>query len=261
MLIFFDIDGTLVGEDGRTMPESARSAIQQARANGHICMVNTGRTLALVGEEITGQTEFDGLALGCGTMVVYHGETLFHKSFTVEESRRIVEGLRKYRIDACLEGSGNNYLEEEEKIVTDTFREFLKRFDGYGYDNFDAGLGQFDKFYAYVDDVKKMDAFRQEFEVWLDFVDRKEGYFEIMPKGCSKASAIELVAEKLGIPVEETVAIGDSSNDIPMIERAHIGIAMGNATEDVKEIADFVTGAVEQDGIMKALKWLGAFEE
>ena len=82
-----------------------------------------------------------------------------------------------------------------------------------------------------------------------------------MPKGCSKASAIELVAEKLGISVDETVAIGDSSNDIPMIERAHIGIAMGNATEDVKEIADFVTGAVEQDGILKALKWLGAVEE
>ena len=59
------------------------------------------------------------------------------------------------------------------------------------------------------------------------------------------------------IPLTETVAIGDSSNDIPMIERAHIGIAMGNATEDVKAVADYVSTDLMEKGIENALRWLG----
>ena len=258
MLIFFDIDGTLVGEDGRTMPDSAKTAIRRARAAGHICMINTGRTLKLVGKDITEQTEFDGLALGCGTMVVYRGKTLLHETFTPEMAGRIIEGLRKYEIDACLEGSENNFRDSEDKIFTEVYRGFINRFGGFDYGSFEEAPGHFDKFYAYVDKPDKMSRFRDEFEKSLDFVDRKGGYYEIMPKGYSKASAVDFVAKVLNIPMEETVAIGDSSNDIPMLERAHIGIAMGNATEDIKMIADHVTTDIREDGIENALLWLGA---
>ncbi len=260
MLIFFDIDGTLVGRDGRTMPDSARAAIQRARAGGHICVINTGRTLTLVGADITGQTEFDGLALGCGTMVIYRGQTLLHKTFSEEESMRIIDGLYRYEIDACLEGSENNYRDSEERIFTETYRRFINRFGGFGYGSFQEAPGHFDKFYAYADRPEKMEGFRREFEDRLDFVDRKGGYFEIMPRGYSKASAVDFVAGALGIPMEETAAIGDSSNDIPMIERAHIGIAMGNATPDVKEIADYVSTDIEENGIENGLRWLKVIE-
>lgn len=258
MLIFFDIDGTLVGEDGRSMPDSAKTAIQRARAAGHICMINTGRTLKLVGKDITEQTEFDGLALGCGTMVVYRGKTLLHETFTPEAAARIIEGLHRYEIDACLEGSENNYRDREDRIFTEVYRRFINRFGSLEYGSFEESPGHFDKFYAYVDKPDKMDRFRSEFEGLLDFVDRKGGFFEIMPKGYSKASAVDFVAKVLNIPIEETVAIGDSSNDIPMIERTHIGIAMGNATEDIKNIADYVTTDIHENGIENALLWLGA---
>lgn len=258
MLIFFDIDGTLVGEDGRVIPESAKAAVQRARANGHVCMINTGRTMTMVGSELTKQTEFDGLILGCGTMVIYRGETLLHKTFSPEDGVDIIDGLHRYEIDACLEGSENNFRDSDDRIFTEVYRRFISRFDGFGYGSFQEAPGHFDKFYAYADRVEKMDGFRREYEDKLDFVDREGGYFEIMPKGCSKASAVDFVAEKLGIPVEETVAIGDSSNDIPMIERAHIGIAMGNAAEDVKEAADYVSTDIGDNGIENALRWLGA---
>ena len=103
-----------------------------------------------------------------------------------------------------------------------------------------------------------MNAFQKEFEDRLDFVDRRQGFFEIMPKGCSKASGMRFLADRLGIPMEETAALGDSGNDIPMLRCAHRGIAMGNATEDVKKAADFVTTPIEKDGVWNALKWLGA---
>lgn len=261
MLIFFDIDGTLIGNDSPIIPESAKEAIQEARRRGHICMINTGRSQKLVGEELTGQTEFDGLILGCGTMILYRGEILLHKSFSREEARRIIEGLRKYEIDACLEGSEDNFCEPDERMFTEVFRRFIHRFDSLHYRPMEEAPGYFDKFYAYADRKEKMEGFQAEFSELLDFVDRKEGYYEIMPRGYSKASAMRRMAERLSIPMSRTAAIGDSSNDLPMLACAGVSIAMGNATEDVKEMADFVTTAVEEDGIRNALRWLGAVGE
>lgn len=256
MLIFFDIDGTLIGEGSRVIPESAREAIQEARRRGHICVINTGRSRKLVGEDLTGQTEFDGLIMGCGTMIVYHGETMLHRSFSEEESHRIIDGLRRHEIDACLEGSEDNFCEPDDRMFTEVFRRFIHRFDDLHYRWMDDAPGRFDKFYSYADRREKMEAFQKEFSDLLDFVDRKEGYYEVMPKGYSKASAMEVMAEKLGIPMSQTAALGDSSNDLSMLACAGISIAMGNATEDVKAMADFVTTAVEDDGIRNALRWL-----
>ena len=257
MLIFFDIDGTLLVKPFDPMPASTIRAIEQARANGHICMINTGRSLKLVGEDITGQTEFDGLLLGCGTMITYYGEVLFHKIFTAEEARQIIAGLQRYGIDAVLEGAENNFLAPVGEMFHEHWKEYIRKFTDMSYGTYAEAPEHFDKFYAYVEDRSKMDAFMQQFADLLDVVDRSKGYFELMPKGCSKASAMEYVAKYLGIPMSETVAIGDGANDIPMLKCAHCAIVMGNAPEEVKSLADFITTDVDKDGIENALKWLG----
>lgn len=257
MLIFFDIDGTLMEQPFAPMAHSTKRAIEQARANGHVCVINTGRTLKLVGENITGQTEFDGLLLGCGTMITYHDEVLFHHTFGEKEAKRIIDALRRYEIDAVLEGSENNYLNYEEEMFHDSFVRYIKKFTDWSYGTYADAMGHFDKFYAYTEDRSKMEAFMQEFAEELEYVDREKGYFEIMPKGCSKASAMEILAKHLNIPMEETAAIGDSTNDIPMLECARYAIAMGNSTPAVKDMADFITTDVDKDGIEVALEWLG----
>lgn len=258
MLIFFDIDGTLLIKPFDPMPASTIRAIEQARANGHVCMINTGRSFKLVGEDITGQTEFDGLLLGCGTMITYRGDVLLHKTFDADVAKQIIQGLQSHGIDAVLEGAENNFLAPEEEMFHERWREYIRKFTDMSYGTYEQAPGHFDKFYAYVEDRTKMDAFMQEFAGLLDVVDRSKEYFELMPKGCSKASAMEYVAEYLGIPMSETVAIGDGANDIPMLECANCAIVMGNAPEEVKKLADFVTTDVDKDGIENALKWLGA---
>ena len=257
MLIFFDIDGTLIGDLSHIMPESAVRAVAAARKNGHICAVNTGRTKKLVEPDMEKLTGFDAFLMGCGTMITLHDKVLTHRTFSKLEAEEIIEALHHHSIDAVLEGSENNYHDSLDKIKTKTFRDFVMRFAGEGYGNFRDAVGNFDKFYAYVDDVSKMKAFEKDFMDRLDFVDRKQGFFEVMPRGCSKASAMEFLAGELGIPMEETAALGDSSNDIPMLRCAHIGIAMGNAADDVKAEADYVTTSLEEDGVWNALKWLG----
>lgn len=256
-IIFFDIDGTIIGEESHIMLESTKEAIKKARENGHICIINTGRTQKLVGSDVTDLVEFDGYIYGCGTMVTYHDEEIMHETFSEEMSKRIVDALHKYEIDAVLEGKENDYHDDLELIHAESFKEFVLLFKDKGYGSFEQAIGRFDKFYAYVEDVAKMRALEAEFEGELDFIDRDHGYFEIMPMGHSKASGIDYLAQALSIPMEDTVAIGDSTNDLSMLQYAKTAIVMGNAPDQIKKIADYVTTHVDEDGIWNALKWLG----
>ena len=260
-IIFFDIDGTLTESGRDQMPESTREAIRIARANGHICMINTGRTKRLVGEELTGQVEFDGLLLGCGTEIEYRGERLMHKTFSMQESQTILNALKKYHVDAILEGSREDYAPRGEEVFTQTFRDMAEEIAERKYDLYANAPGNFDKLYVYAESPEGMKGMKQELSGLLDFIEREHGFHELVPAGYSKATAIRYITDYLKIPMEDTVAIGDSNNDLPMLKYAHTSIAMGNSSEDVLETADYITTDVDKDGIWNALKWLGVLDK
>ena len=77
---------------------------------------------------------------------------------------------------------------------------------------------------------------------------------EITLKGVSKASALQILAELHGVDINETIAIGDAGNDVPMIQTAGLGIAMGNASNEVKSKADYVAPSVENDAIKHVIE-------
>ena len=129
-------------------------------------------------------------------------------------------------------------------------------FSNMNYGLYEDAIGRFDKFYCYAPEKWQIEGFTKEFSHILDFIDREKGFYEIAPKGFSKASAIKYIANYLNIPMEETVAIGDSNNDLQMLKCAHIAIAMGNGNDNVKGMADYVTTNVSEDGIKNALIWL-----
>lgn len=78
-------------------------------------------------------------------------------------------------------------------------------------------------------------------------------FLEVMPKGINKGIGIEIVCRDMGIDLSEVIAFGDNYNDIPMLKKAGLGVAMGNADEKVKASADYVTDTCDLDGIAKAL--------
>jgi Cof subfamily protein (haloacid dehalogenase superfamily) len=80
------------------------------------------------------------------------------------------------------------------------------------------------------------------------------GGVDLIAKGGGKRSAILRLLDKMGILPEETIAFGDGENDMGMLKLAGIGVAMGNAEEQVKKIADYVTSDIDEDGLEKALK-------
>ena len=82
-------------------------------------------------------------------------------------------------------------------------------------------------------------------------------FADVVPKGSSKAIGIDHIIAHYGIALEETMAFGDGGNDIPMLRHAGIGVALGNASDEVKASADWVTTSVDEDGIMNALRHFG----
>jgi Cof subfamily protein (haloacid dehalogenase superfamily) len=79
-------------------------------------------------------------------------------------------------------------------------------------------------------------------------------YLEILPPGVSKGSALQAMVDALGVPIEETIAVGDNWNDLEMIEAAGLGVAMGHAPEGVRARADYVCGTAEQEGVREVIE-------
>lgn len=83
---------------------------------------------------------------------------------------------------------------------------------------------------------------------------------EIVVKGCNKGGALEYLAHHYNIPLSQTVAIGDNLNDLPMIEKAGLGVAVENAETPLKEAADFVTRSCDEDGVGYVIRKFGLGE-
>ena len=90
-ILFFDIDGTVLSEVTKEVPQSAIEAMEKARAEGHLLFINTGRTICSIPTEVR-KFQFDGYLCGCGTYLTEHDEVLLKSSI---EKQRGIELLRK----------------------------------------------------------------------------------------------------------------------------------------------------------------------
>ncbi|MFQ9357817.1 MAG: HAD hydrolase family protein [Anaerobutyricum hallii] len=103
-LLFFDIDGTLLaGGIPGYIPDSTIEALKQAQANGHYIFINSGRTYGFMPEAIK-EFPFDGYVCGCGTEVIFHGETLYHYDLDEDLKRSLQSILEECKIQAVYEG-------------------------------------------------------------------------------------------------------------------------------------------------------------
>ena len=82
-------------------------------------------------------------------------------------------------------------------------------------------------------------------------------FMDVVPEGGSKSVGIDAICRSYGIAPDETMAFGDGQNDIEMLRHAGIGVAMGNAAEEVQAAADYVTASVDEDGVGRALRHFG----
>lgn len=253
-IIFFDIDGTLVTEDARAViPQSTREAIKLTRQKGNLTFINSGRTAFNISPRVK-ELGFDGYICGCGTYIEYGGEVLFSRTIPQEECRSIAELMRKCRVTPVYEHS-EGYFFDDKAPIADGLKEFMEVFVDSGIDISgrveDDDFG-FDKFVIWVNPESDMELFTREIGKSFSIIDRGGGFYENVPLGYSKATGIEMVLKKLGISIDNAYAIGDSMNDLPMLEAVPNSIAMGGA-EKIYPYVSYITSPIEEDGIKNAL--------
>jgi Cof subfamily protein (haloacid dehalogenase superfamily) len=253
-IIFFDIDGTILSTKTNLILDSTREAIRKARANGHLVFVNSGRTYAEI-DEVTKSIGFDGYVCGCGTYITYHGFDLLHAELPADLCQRIVKDLRNFELEAVLEGTNTIYFDYSTSYKTLIHQReiFINKYH-FNVKSWEAADLSFDKFCVWHNNSEKAEHFTELYQNTFDFIGREGSFFETVPKGYSKATGIEFLLSYLNIPHENTFALGDGANDLPMLKYVKHSIGMGNSDGGVPEIVSFLTKDVDQDGVAHALQ-------
>lgn len=252
--LFFDIDGTLIDIKTHKIPESTTTALGKAKENGNKIFIATGRSHTIVelpglpGEIIDGYVTLNGaVCLADGIPI----SLTKIPSETVKEFSQICIDRKLTNLFVTMEGM--KVANGDERFITG-FQKFFN-LSPVPTTDFVSMLSQ---------DVYQMTAFftedaEQELKARfpeLEFNRWFPTFADVTCKGVDKAKGIEVMANHFGIDLTDTIAFGDGGNDIPMLRKAGIGVAMGNASTEVKANADLITSDVDADGIHEALKAL-----
>lgn len=266
-ILFFDIDGTLLNHKGSVNP-STKEALVKLRENGHLCFVCTGRTKCMVPKAIF-ELNFDGFVYGGGTSVEHEGRKIVDYVLPYELVVKGATILNKYKVSFLFEGTDFVYMEESAMEDPRTyFSVFVKSLGDIAKVIHDYHEVKASKITLLVSRDMSREEFlnmqeelSEEFDVIIhESMNSKvltDGLIELMPKGYSKATGIHDVITHLEMGMETTIGIGDSNNDLEMFAYVETAVCMGNGTEKAKELADYVTTEIDQDGIYKAVEHLG----
>lgn len=265
-LIFLDIDGTLTQPGSNVPPASALAAIRAAQAKGHKVLLCSGRNYGMLSPLL--KYGFDGL-IGCAGGYVQYGEQVVYDCPMTDAQRE--------KSLAVFEQSGvYRTIESRDKTYTDeAFKAFLAANAHEGANSellrwrqqLEANLGILPMAQYTGEPIYKivfmsrseaaLEKPRKELEAEFDFCVQEPDQYgiingELINKKFNKGTAVKRVCEYLDIPIENTIAFGDSMNDLEMLQTAALSICMANGSPALKELADEVCPAVGDDGLYKA---------
>ncbi len=254
--VFFDIDGTLVSFNTHFVPSSTVEAIAELKKRGIKVFIATGRALKQV-NSLDGLV-FDGYITLNGAYCVDAAQEEIHKSVIPAED---IEALIRYQEETerfpCAFMTPMemtvNYVDErvvELARLVDLPLPQVKDFR-------DTDWSKVLQMDIYIDKEKEREIMRKVL-VHCQASRWNPIFADVNLRGCSKQSGIDHVLEHYDIALTETMAFGDGGNDIPMLRHVATGIAMGNAADEVKRVANYVTDSVDENGIWNALKHFGA---
>lgn len=252
--VFFDIDGTL-WDKNLQVPSSTITAIHRLHKQGDYVFICSGRSRATIrAKQLLEDIGFDGIVAGCGTYIEYDGKVIFERSLSQGEITELLHCLEQCHMPAILEGKRYLYADDD-SFGQDPYISYLKGIMGKDFLQLKDNTGRYEANKLSADytrgDIKRIEELLLE---KYDLIFHEMKVVEILPKGFSKASGIKKVCEYLKVSHEDTYAFGDSANDVDMLQYVAHGVAMGNATEDAKQAADYVTTSLQEDGIMAALE-------
>lgn len=252
--VFFDIDGTLVSFNTHKIPESAKQAITELRKRGTKVFIATGRHFSVINN--LDNIEFDGYVTmnGCYCLAGTK-EVVFKKSIDPSDVNAFIDYLQQEREFPCLFVEEHrlslNYIDEDMKFLMSLLNQEMASMNDLDYYR-DKELFQLTAFFKRSQEEEVMSILPNCSAMrWYPT------FADVISKGADKGVGIDKFCEYFGFTKEETMAFGDGGNDVEMLRHAGIGVAMGNAREEVKRVADHVTDSVDNNGVLKALRHFG----
>lgn len=259
-IIACDIDGTLVTTDKKITPKTRETLVKFQRQGG-VLVIASGRPVCGI-EGCAKELELDKFG---GYIMAYNGGSVVNVKTKEVVCERFVDKEILPKAVSLAKEFGINLMTYQDKflITEDDSEERIeieKRING-------LDVKVVDSLYDYIDFnipkllgigapevIEKLEkVFKKELEGVNVF--RSEPYFlEVTPMGVAKGDVLEELAKKLGYTIDDTAAFGDGYNDVNLIDRAAFGVAMDNACDAVKEVADYVTDTNDNDGVAKAVE-------
>ena len=260
-LVAIDMDGTLLKED-KTISERTKKAIQSAREKGVTVVLATGRPIEGVSrylEELNMYTEHDYVLSYNGALiqktkskeavakVALKGEDLHYLRKLSNELGVNIHAFSEKR--GLITPKNSKYTEVEAEINNIEIHEM--NIDNIPDDEVMIKIMMIDEPEILGEAMEKLP--KEVYEKYT--VVRSAPFFlEFLNKSVNKGVGVELLAKHLGVKQEEVITFGDAGNDLHMIEYAGLGVAMGNAFDEVKEAANYITDTNENDGVAKAIE-------
>lgn len=268
--ILLDIDGTLTNDDKIITPRT-RDALIAAEEQGIVLVLASGRpNMGLTGfANVLDMKSHNGIFVcfnGAKAMNYQTGEVYFQQTLTVDQGKRVLEHMHNFDVCPIYDRGAYMYLENAFfTIVRDGEPWSIAEYEAHNNNYLLCEVANNAEF-ADWEINKILVAGQPEYlqEHWQEMGAPFEGelssmftapfYYEFTPLGVDKTRALKETFRVLGIDQSEVIAFGDAQNDQSMIEWAGIGVAMGNAVDEVKAVADYVTSSNNDDGIADALK-------
>jgi len=253
-LIIFDIDETLYNNQENHIPESTLEAINKLKVAGHTLAIATGRAPFELLDEAK-QLPIDFFILANGQLVLRNDNIIYDNPIDIE----IINELMTEADAAGVYIGFNSATHSSITGMTDAMREVFAKY----YSNLPKVtkcIDSHDAIYQIWYLSEDLTAITEKLGDKLRFIPWHEYGADVIPTGVSKAVGLVKALEAIDdVLPEKIVFFGDGINDIELIEMADIGIAMGNAAEPVKAVADFITKNIEDNGIYYACEQLGLF--
>ena len=264
-LLFMDLDGTLLNDEKR-ITEGNRAALDCLLERGHGAIITTGRPL----KSAMDQARLLGMDRPGCYLIAYNGaviydwaqeKQIFSRSLSYGAVKRVVElanergehiqtyDARKVLVEQrCDDAAVRRYcrlIGMEFSVIEDVRTDLTEEPVKCLVINYEEKSGL----------VKLQAWIREHMVAEVDCFFSCDQYLEVVPKGMSKGEAVKMLSAMMDVEIQNTVSVGDAANDLSMIEAAGIGVAMANATAEVKAIADYITrNDNNHDGIAEVVE-------
>ena len=263
-LISLDIDGTLYTSKENISAET-KAALLRAQENGCILILASGRPTAgliPIADELE-MNKHHGMLLSYngGVVIDYKtDETIYSNVIPNELAKKLLKHLEKFDVNPIVDDGMTIYTTDPNSFQVSyesrsnhlKIKQIANIYDAINFDPAKILIAAPAEILE-----RETEKIIKPFKSELVFVLSEPFYLESTLPGVSKAAALKKVCEALNVPLNDVIAFGNAQNDIPMLELAGCAVAMSNACEELKDIADYVTASNDEDGIAHALKKFG----